>query len=77
MIRGIGVDVVTVARMNGMIERHGDRLARRILAPSELDEYQRYRGADPGRGPPAGGEPSPWRARPARTPIDGSHRGYP
>lgn len=39
MIRGIGVDVVTVERMTGMIERHGDRLAHRILAPSELNEY--------------------------------------
>ena len=39
MILGIGVDLVTVARMAGMIERHGDRLARRILAPGELDEY--------------------------------------
>lgn len=39
MIRGIGVDIVTVERMSGMLERHGDRLAGRILAPSELDEY--------------------------------------
>jgi holo-[acyl-carrier protein] synthase len=39
MIRGIGVDLVTVTRMSGMLERHGDRLAQRILAPSELDEY--------------------------------------
>lgn len=39
MIRGIGVDIVTVERMTGMIERHGDRLAQRILAPAELDEY--------------------------------------
>jgi len=39
MIRGIGVDMVTVERMAGMIERHGDRLAQRILAPAELAEY--------------------------------------
>jgi holo-[acyl-carrier protein] synthase len=39
MIRGIGIDLVTVERMSGMIERHGDRLAQRILAPTELDEY--------------------------------------
>jgi holo-[acyl-carrier protein] synthase len=39
MIHGIGVDLVTVTRMTGMIERHGERLAKRILAPAELDEY--------------------------------------
>jgi holo-[acyl-carrier protein] synthase len=39
MIRGIGVDTVTVERMAGMVERHGDRLAQRILAPAELGEY--------------------------------------
>ncbi len=39
MIRGIGVDLVTIARMTGMIERHGERLAKRILAPAELDDY--------------------------------------
>ncbi len=39
MIRGIGVDLVTIARMTGMIERHGERLAKRILAPAELADY--------------------------------------
>lgn len=39
MIRGIGVDLVTVTRMAAMIERHGDRPAERILAPAELAEY--------------------------------------
>ncbi|MDR3393618.1 MAG: holo-ACP synthase [Parasulfuritortus sp.] len=39
MIRGIGVDLVTVTRMAGMIERHDERLAKRILAPAELEEY--------------------------------------
>jgi holo-[acyl-carrier protein] synthase len=39
MIHGIGIDLVTVIRMNDMIERHGERLAHRILAALELDEY--------------------------------------
>lgn len=39
MILGIGVDLVQVARVGRMHERHGERLARRILAPAELGDY--------------------------------------
>jgi holo-[acyl-carrier protein] synthase len=39
MIRGIGVDLVAVARMAALHGRFGDRLARRILAPEEMDDY--------------------------------------
>ncbi|WP_018878320.1 holo-ACP synthase [Thioalkalivibrio sp. ALE28] len=35
MILGIGTDLVQVARMRGMWERHGRRLAERILHPLE------------------------------------------
>ncbi|WP_024327131.1 holo-ACP synthase [Thioalkalivibrio sp. AKL19] len=35
MILGIGTDLVQVARMQGMWERHGARLAGRILHPLE------------------------------------------
>ncbi|WP_026181456.1 MULTISPECIES: holo-ACP synthase [unclassified Thioalkalivibrio] len=35
MILGIGTDLVQVARMQGMWERHGRRLAERILHPQE------------------------------------------
>jgi holo-[acyl-carrier protein] synthase len=39
MIHGIGVDLVRVQRLNDMLDRHGERLARRILAPEEMAEY--------------------------------------
>lgn len=39
MILGIGTDIVKVARMQANLERHGERFARRILAPSELEEF--------------------------------------
>ncbi|MDH5784750.1 MAG: holo-ACP synthase [Chromatiales bacterium] len=40
MIFGIGTDIVSVARMEQALERHGDRFAERILATSELDEFR-------------------------------------
>lgn len=39
MIHGIGTDLVAVARIAAMHARHGERLARRILAESEWPEY--------------------------------------
>ena len=39
MIHGIGVDLVLVARIRAMHARHGERLARRILAAEEMTEY--------------------------------------
>ncbi|MDD5364210.1 MAG: holo-ACP synthase [Gallionellaceae bacterium] len=39
MIHGIGVDLVLVERVRAMHARHGERLARRILAPEEMAEY--------------------------------------
>lgn len=39
MIFGIGTDLVAIARMTDMHARHGARLAQRLLAPEELDEY--------------------------------------
>jgi holo-[acyl-carrier protein] synthase len=41
MILGIGTDIVAVKRMDDMHARHGDRLARRLLAPEEWDDYVR------------------------------------
>lgn len=35
MIVGIGVDVVAVARVEGLLERHGERFLRRCLHPGE------------------------------------------
>ena len=39
MIIGIGTDIVGVARMQASLDRHGERFARRILAPAELEEF--------------------------------------
>lgn len=39
MIYGIGTDLVRVSRLQRTLQRHGDRFARRILAPSELQDY--------------------------------------
>jgi holo-[acyl-carrier protein] synthase len=38
MIIGIGMDVITVARIVRVWERHGLRFARHVLTPAELDE---------------------------------------
>ncbi len=39
MIFGIGTDIVTVARIEGAIGRHGAAFAARILSAQELPEY--------------------------------------
>ena len=39
MIYGIGTDIVSIARIAGAIERHGERFARRILAQSEQQAF--------------------------------------
>ena len=40
MIRGIGVDLVSIARVTGVWQRHGERFARRILSTAEWPEFQ-------------------------------------
>lgn len=47
MIKGVGVDLVTVSRIRAVHERHGERFAKRILAESEFDAYRNSR--DPAR----------------------------
>lgn len=39
MIYGIGTDIVAVARLQGMWERHGDRAVEKLLAPQEVAEF--------------------------------------
>ncbi|MCE1238562.1 MAG: holo-ACP synthase [Azonexaceae bacterium] len=39
MIVGIGTDIVAVARLRGMWERHGDKALEKLLAPDELDDF--------------------------------------
>ncbi len=44
MIYGIGTDIVLVERIEGLVARYGERFARRVLGPQELDEYRRRLG---------------------------------
>lgn len=41
MIHGIGTDIVAVARLRGMWERHGEKALEKLLAPSERDDFAR------------------------------------
>ncbi|MEI7447128.1 MAG: holo-ACP synthase [Burkholderiales bacterium] len=47
MIHGIGTDIVLIARIRALVQRRGERFARRVLGPDELREYgeRRARGA--------------------------------
>jgi len=47
MIVGIGTDIVAVARLQGMWERHGDKALDKLLAPDELADFAKA--ADKGR----------------------------
>lgn len=47
MIYGIGTDLVAVARMAALLARHGERAARRILAPEEWSQFAQK--SDPAR----------------------------
>jgi len=47
MIHGIGTDIVAVARLRGMWERHGDKVLDKLLAPQEMADFARA--ADKGR----------------------------
>ena len=40
MILGIGADLVEVARVARLLERYGERFARRVLAPAEWAGYR-------------------------------------
>jgi holo-[acyl-carrier protein] synthase len=42
MIFGIGTDIVEYARIEAMWQRHGQRLAERLLSESELPEFQAH-----------------------------------
>lgn len=41
MIYGIGTDIVLVERIDKLIDKWGERFARRVLGPDELREYRR------------------------------------
>ena len=42
MIIGTGVDIVDIRRFKKMYERHGDRLAERLLADAEWEPYRKH-----------------------------------
>jgi holo-[acyl-carrier protein] synthase len=41
MIVGIGTDVVSIERIAGVLERHGERFVNRVLTPEERARFQR------------------------------------
>lgn len=41
-ILGLGSDIVEIERIAGVIERSGDRLARRVLSDAEWQQYQAH-----------------------------------
>jgi holo-[acyl-carrier protein] synthase len=41
MIFGIGTDLVHIPRMQGLLDKHGDKIALRILSDAEFTEFQK------------------------------------
>ena len=41
MIIGIGTDVVSIERISGVLERHGERFVNRVLTPQERVRFER------------------------------------
>ena len=41
MIVGIGTDIVSIERIAGVLERHGERFVNRVLTPPERARFQR------------------------------------
>lgn len=41
-ILGLGTDIVEIARIEGVISRSGDRLAKRVLSENEWAQYQQH-----------------------------------
>ena len=50
MIFGIGTDICDVRRIRAVVERNGDRFARRVLADAELEVWRRRGERWPERG---------------------------
>ena len=41
MIVGIGTDIASIERIQGVLDRHGERFVRRVLTPDERQRYER------------------------------------
>ena len=44
MIVGIGTDVVSIARIQGVLDRHGERFVNRVLTPDERTRFAKTKG---------------------------------
>ena len=42
MIAGVGTDIVAVSRMRESLTQYGDRFAKRILSPSEFEQFSSH-----------------------------------
>src|SRR5262249_12792565 len=43
MICGVGTDVVEIGRIEAALKRYGERFAKRVLCPPELERFHRHR----------------------------------
>lgn len=50
MIVGLGTDLCEIARIEGVLERHGERFAERVLGPDELKIFRARRARVESRG---------------------------
>ncbi|SFL90590.1 holo-ACP synthase [Rugamonas rubra] len=50
MIYGIGTDICQIPRVAAALERHGERFARKILGPQEMEKYLARSARNPVRG---------------------------
>ncbi|ANI31179.1 4'-phosphopantetheinyl transferase [Yersinia entomophaga] len=41
-ILGLGTDIVEISRMEAVVNRSGERLAKRVLSPAEWQQYQQH-----------------------------------
>jgi holo-[acyl-carrier protein] synthase len=44
VVRGLGFDIVEVARVAGVAERHGERFLKRVFTPLEIEKVHGNRG---------------------------------
>jgi holo-[acyl-carrier protein] synthase len=50
MIYGIGTDIIQISRIAGVLERHGDRFAARVLGVEEMEKFKGRRAKVHARG---------------------------
>ena len=50
MIYGIGTDICKIPRIEEALARHGDRFAKKILGPQEMEKYLARKAKNPLRG---------------------------